>query len=41
MTEYDKYKIKRHWKSYGIVYTLYGTMMLFVVLIGLEARGII
>ncbi len=41
MTEYEKNKIKKHWKSYGIMYTLYGTMILFVVLIGLEAKGII
>ena len=41
MTEYDKGRIKKHWKSYGIIYTLYGTMLLFVVLIGLEAKGII
>ena len=41
MTEYDKGRIKKHWNRFGIVYTIYGTMLLFVVLIGLETLGII
>ena len=41
MTEYDKYRIKRHCDRLGIVYSLYGTMLLFVVLISLESKGII
>ena len=41
MTQYDKYRIKKHWDRFGIVYTIYGTMLLFVVIIGLETKGII
>ena len=41
MTQYDKYRIKRHLERFGIIYSLYGMMLVFVVLIGLEAKGII
>ena len=41
MTEFDKYRVKKHWERFGIVYTLYGIMIIFSVLIGLEAKGII
>ena len=40
MNEFDKYKIKRHWRSYGIVYSMVITMLIFIVAIGLEAQGI-
>ena len=36
-----KPSFKKHWDRFGIVYTIYGTMLLFVVVIGLETKGII
>ncbi len=40
MTEFNKYKIKRHWNKFGIVYSMAITMLIFMVAIGLEAQVI-
>ena len=41
MTEMQKWKFRQHWEKWNVAYVTVGFLVLSIVLIGLEAEGII
>ena len=41
MTEMQKWKFRQHWKKWNVAYVTVAFLVLSMVLIGLEAEGII
>ncbi len=41
MTEVQKWKCRQHWEKWNVAYVTVGFLVLSIVLIGLEAEGII
>jgi len=41
MTEMNKYKIRKHWEKYDVAYVMVAFIGFIMLVLALEARGII